>query len=598
MVRWIRINSEGSKTHSMVHVFWQGILPFLVVLSASLLSSQLSSKLASTNQVFPVFTDVTKAAGVDYKIICGDDVTEYLIDVNGEGAAFFDYDNDGDLDIYLANGSSRQSIQSGKLPHDYLLQNNGDGTFKDVTATSRLGDTEWSSGVAVGDIDNDGYLDLYVTNFGPNKLYRNNGDGTFTEIGERAGVADADWGFPKWSMGAAFGDIDNDGYLDLYVCNFTDFNYQKELPPPSKDSPCKMKTVPIACAPEKYNGTQGLLYRNNRDGTFTDISQSAGITRKDPGRGFAVAFSDFDNDSDQDIYIANDAGPNFYYVNDGKGNFTDESLTSGTSVDEFGNVQGSMGLTVGDVNGDGLQDIFITNFVDQPRTLYINQGSNLFQDQTTMFGIGTVAFHYSGWGTKLFDFDNDGWLDIFFTNGHTMEQLEKVYPLDLFANPNYLCRNEQGKRFRDISESVGLRRIPNKVGRGTAFGDYDNDGDIDVLNIHKNDFPYLLRNDGGNSKSWINIRTEGVKSNRCGYGAKVLVKGAGLTRHHEVRASDSYLSSNDPRVHVGLGDVKEADIEIRWPSGQVDKQSESEGQPVLSWLAKERACGSIPRINK
>ena len=211
-------------------------------------------------EVLPVFTDVTKAAGVDYKIICGDDVTEYLIDVNGEGAAFFDYDNDGDLDIYLANGSSRQSIQSGKLPHDYLLRNNGDGTFKDVTAPSRLGDTEWSSGVAVGDIDNDGYLDLYLTNFGPNKLYRNNGDGTFTEKGERAGVADPHWGFPKWSMGAAFGDIDNDGYLDLYVCNFTEFNYQKELPPPSKDSPCKMKTVPIACAPEKYNGTQGLLY--------------------------------------------------------------------------------------------------------------------------------------------------------------------------------------------------------------------------------------------------------------------------------------------------------------------------------------------------
>jgi enediyne biosynthesis protein E4 len=551
---------------------WQAVSLFLFLVTASLLSNQSPTKLNSVDPTLPVFTDVTKRAGVAYRITCGDEVTDYLIDVNGEGAAFFDYDNDGDQDIYLVNGSSRNSIKSGNLPHDYLLRNNGDATFTDVTEKARLGDTEWSSGVAVGDIDNDGYLDLYVTNFGPNKLYRNNGDGTFTEIGDKAGVADPKWAFPKWSMGAAFGDIDNDGYLDLYVCNFTDFNYQKELPPPTKDSPCKMKTVPIACAPEKYNGTQGLLYRNNHDGTFTDISQGAGITRKDPGRGFAVAFSDFDNDGDQDLYIANDAGPNFYYVNDGKGNFTDESLSSGTAVDEFGNVQGSMGLTVGDVNGDGLQDIFITNFVDQPRTLYINQGSNHFQDQTTTFGIGTVAFHYSAWGTKLFDFDNDGWLDIFFTNGHTMEQLEKVYPLDLFANPNYLCRNELGKRFRDVSETVGLRRIQNRVGRGTAFGDYDNDGDIDVLNIHKNDLPYLLRNDGGNSRGWINIRTEGVRSNRCGYGAKVLVKGAGLMQHHEVRASDSYLSSNDPRVHIGLGDLQEADVEIRWPSGQVDKQ--------------------------
>jgi hypothetical protein len=555
----------------MVRAYRHAIVCFVVVLSASFFSSQPSPNLVPKNLLLPVFTDVTKAAGVDYRVVCGDEVTEYLIDVNGEGAAFFDYDNDRDLDIYLANGSSRQSIRSGKPPHDYLLQNNGDGTFKDVTAVARLGDTEWSSGVAVGDIDNDGYLDLYLTNFGPNKLYRNNGDGTFTEIGERAGVADPHWEFPKWSMGAAFGDIDNDGYLDLYVCNFTDFNYQKELPPPSKESPCKMKSVPIACAPEKYNGTQGLLYRNNGDRTFTEISRKAGITRKDPGRGFAVVFSDFDNDGDQDIYVANDAGPNFYYVNDGKGNFTDESLASGTSVDEFGNVQGSMGLTVGDVNGDGLQDIFITNFVDQPRTLYINQGANRFQDQTTMFGIGTVAFHYSGWGTKLFDFDNDGWLDIFFTNGHTMEQLEREYPLDPFANPNYLCRNELGKGFKDVSEKAGLRRIQNRVGRGTAFGDYDNDGDIDVLNIHKNDVPYLLRNDGGNAKSWINIQTEGKKSNRCGYGAKVLVEGSGPTLYFEVRASDSYLSSNDPRVHIGLGNLQEADVEIRWPSGQVDK---------------------------
>src|SRR5947208_13265502 len=309
-----------------------------------------------TERPLPVFTHINRPAAVAYKIICGDELTEYLIDVNGEGAAFVDYNNDGYQDIYLVNGSSRKLEKAGHPPHDYLLRNNGDGTFTDVTKQAHLGDTAWSSGVAVGDYNNDGFLDLYVTNYGPNKLYRNNGDGTFTDVSEAAGVAGPKWGIPKWSMGAAFGDYDNDGYLDLFVTNFCAFNYQKDLPAPHPDSPCKMKGVPIACPPEKYSGQQDLLYHNNGNGTFTDVSVTAGITRKDPGRGFAVVFSAFDLDADQDIYVANDAGPNFYYENDGKGHFNDVSLTSGTAVDEFGNAQGSMGLTAGDVDNNGLQD--------------------------------------------------------------------------------------------------------------------------------------------------------------------------------------------------------------------------------------------------
>src|SRR5947208_15838278 len=277
---------------------------------------------------FTTFTDVTKESGLAaFKITCGDKVTDFLIDVNGEGAAFFDYDNDGYPDIYLVNGSSRSLEKAGHPPYDYLLHNDGDGTFTDVTAKAHLGDTEWGGGVAVGDYNNDGYLDLYVTNYGPNRLYRNNGDGTFTDVAAAAGVADVHWTFPKWSMGAAFGDIDNDGYLDLYVANFAKFYYQEARPAPSAISPCKLKSVPIACAPDQYEGSQALLYHNNGDGTFTDVTQSAGITQKVPGRGFAVVFSDFNNEGHQDIYQANDSGPNFFYINDGKGHFTDSSWT-------------------------------------------------------------------------------------------------------------------------------------------------------------------------------------------------------------------------------------------------------------------------------
>ena len=547
------------------------LLRFSIPLTFLLAFQSLAHYAGLSPDHLPTFTDITKQAGIRCKITCGDEVTDFLIDVNGEGAAFFDYDNDGDQDVYLVNGSSRNLQKSGRLPHDYLLRNNGDGTFTDVTEQAGLGDTEWGGGCAVGDYNNDGFLDLYVTNYGPNKLYRNNGDGTFTDVSEAAGVAGPKWEIPKWSMGAAFGDYDNDGYLDLFVTNFCAFNYQKDLPAPHPDSPCKMKGVPIACPPEKYSGQQDLLYHNNGNGTFTDVSVTAGIARKDPGRGFAVVFSDFDLDGDQDIYVANDAGPNFYYENDGKGHFNDVSLTSGTAVDEFGNAQGSMGLTAGDVDNNGLQDIFVTNFIDQQNTLYHNQGGNHFVDATTNLGLGMVGFHYSGWGTKFFDFDNDMWLDLFITNGHTMEQPGKVYPADPFAEPNYVMHNLKGKGFEDVSEAAGIRKIPNKVGRGTAFGDFDNDGDIDVLVINKNDIPTLWRNDGGNAKNWLMIRAEGVKSNRCGIGARIVVKTEGMLRAFEVRASDSFLSSNDLRTHIGLGELKTADIEIYWPSGQVDK---------------------------
>jgi hypothetical protein len=542
----------------------------LALLVVFLLPRVAGSFASTPGKRFPTFVDITKQAGLNIRITLGDEVTEYLIEVKSLGVCFFDYDNDGFQDIFFVNGSSRQMESAGRPPHDYLFHNNGDGSFTEVTAKARLGDSGWHTGCSVGDYDNDGDMDLFVTNYGPNRLYRNNADGTFADVTAAAGVAGPTWNPPKWSMGAGFGDVDNDGDLDLYVPNFVKFDYDI-LPPPNPSSPCKMKGVPIACAPDMYEAQQDLFYRNNGDGTFSDISQTAGIIRERPGKGFGVVFSDFDIDGDQDMYVICDAGQNFYYVNDGKGSFSDFSMPSGTGVDGFGNSQGSMGVWVGDVNHDGLQDLVIGNFIQQIKTLYINQGGNLFLDQTAEWGIGDLAFNYSTWGIGLLDFNNDGWLDLWVTNGHTMEQLEKYYPDDTFAEPDYVLRNEEGKRFVDVSEVAGIRKMPNKVGRGAAFADMDNDGDTDALVTNKNDSPTLWRNDGGNARNWITIRTEGVKSNRSGFGARVVAKTTEMQQTFEVRSSQSFLSSNDPRVFVGLGDAEVADIEIRWPSGQVDR---------------------------
>ena len=543
----------------------------------------------SVSTALPLFTDVTEQAGLARKITCGDEVTEYLIDVNGQGACLFDYDNDGFQDIYLVNGSSRKAEASGQLPHDYLFRNTRDGAFRDVTREAGLGASGWHSGCAVGDYDNDGDLDLYVTNFGPNKLYRNNGDGTLVDVTEVSGVAGPQWELPKWSMGAAFGDFDNDGHLDLYVTNFVNFDLRAAPLPQNESTPCKLKGVPIVCAPDFFAAQQDLLYRNNGDGTFTDVSRKAGIFRPDPERGFAVVFSDFDNDGDADLYVANDSGPNHFYVNNGDATFTDASWISGTAVDLNGESQGSMGLTAGDYNNDGLFDIFVTNFVEQSNTLYDNEGGNLFIDRSSSLGLSAVGFEYSGWGTKFFDFDNDGWLDLFIVNGHTDERLEKQNPSDTYAQPNYLLRNMSGTRFIDVSDATGIRRLAKAVGRGTAFGDYDNDGDVDILVINKNDFPRLLRNDGRNANRWLVIRAEGVKSNRSGIGARVTVFAGGVRRVFEVRNSDSYLSSNDLRLHIGMGQLEGADwIEIRWPSGHLDRHTNVTANQF--YLAREGAA--------
>ena len=522
----------------------------------------------------PVFTDITQQAGIKMKLVNGDKTTEYLVDVNGLGACFLDYNNDGFQDIFLVNGTSRMSEAAGLRPHDYLLRNNGDGTFTDVTEQAHLGDSGWHSGCAVADYNNDGFPDIYLTSYGPNKLYRNNGDGTFTDVAAAAHVDDPHWPYPKWSMGAAWADYDNDGRLDLYVANFARVDPRHLPPKPGDEGSCKLQEVPIACPPDRYPGEQGILYHNNGDGTFTDVTQAAGLARadKDQGRGFGVVFGDFNNDGLQDIYQVNDSGMSFFYINNGDGTFRDASFESGLALDGFGNVHGTMGVTVGDYNNDGLMDIFIADWIKQDKTLYENQGSYIFSDVSAARGIAQLGYEYCGWGTRLFDFDNDGWLDIWVTFGHTDPQVEMVHPDHPFAEPNYMLRSIEGKKFEDVSEATGLRKLPSHSGRGVAFGDIDNDGDIDVLISNKNDVPTLLRNDGGNRNNWMMIRAEGVKSNRSGIGARITVTVGGTRRIFDVRSNESYLSSNDIRVPIGMGTLKQADsVEIRWPNGHIDR---------------------------
>ena len=375
-------------------------------------------------------------------------------------------------------------------------------------------------------------------------------------------------------MGAAWGDYDNDGKLHLYVANFARVDPRHLPPKPGDPASCKLMEVPIACPPDRYTGEQGILYHNNGDGTFTDVTAKAGLVRadKDQGRGFGVVFGDFNNNGRQDIYQVNDSGMSFFYVNNGDGTFRDASFESGLALDGFGNVHGIMGVTVGDYNNDGRMDIFIADWIKQDKTLYENQGSYVFADVTADRGIAQLGHEYCGWGTRLFDFDNDGWLDIWVTFGHTDPQVEKGSPEHTFAEPNYILRNLEGKKFEDVSEATGLRKLPPRSGRGVAFGDFDNDGDVDLVIVNKNAAPTLLRNDGGNRRNWLEIRAEGVQSNRSGIGARIAVVAAGKRRVFDVRNNESYLSSNDLRVPIGMADLKQADeIEVRWPNGHVDR---------------------------
>ena len=518
------------------------------------------------------FVNVAKESGLKAATIFGGaHKNKYLLETTGCGVAFYDYDNDGWLDIFLVNGSRLEGFPPGQAPTNRLFKNNRDGTFTDVTAKAGLAHSGWGQGVCIGDYDNDGYEDLFVAYFGKNALYHNNGDGTFTDVTERAGVAGNG---KRWNSGCAFVDYDRDGKLDLFVANYIDLDLATAAVPES--GPCLYKGVMVACGPPGLNGGKNILFRNNGDGTFTDVSQNSGILEANGTYGLGVLTGDFDNDGWPDIYVANDSAPSALYQNQKNGKFVDIALEAGCALSADGKPQAGMGVSAADYDLDGNLDIVKTNFAGDTPSLYHNLGGATFEDATFPAGLGKHT-QYLGWGCGFFDFDNDGWPDILICNGHVYPEVEQLRTEAGYEQRKLLYRNLRNGKFEDISESAGPGISVPSASRGCAFGDFDNDGDVDFVVNCVNDLPQLVRCDSSLDNAWIKIRTIGTKSNRSGIGARLrcVVEMPGEARPHqqidEVRSGGSFFSQNDLRVHFGLGRAQKVDLlEIHWPSGVVD----------------------------
>lgn len=529
------------------------------------------------------FVNVAHEAGLNAKTIFGGEhKNKYLLETTGCGVAFYDYDNDGWLDIFLVNGWRLEGFPAGQEPTSHLFKNNRDGTFTDVTAKSGLAHSGWGQGVCVGDYDNDGFEDLFVTYFGKNALYHNNGDGTFSDVSEKAGVAGNG---KRWNSGCAFVDYDRDGRLDLFVANYIDLDLATAPVPES--GPCSYKGVLVACGPPGLNGGKNILYHNNGDGTFRDVSEGAGIFSANGTYGLGVLTADFNNDGWPDIYVADDSTASALYKNLGNGKFTDVAMEAGCALSADGKPQAGMGVSAGDYDLDGNLDILKTNFAGDTPSLYRNLGNGSFEDATFPAGLGKHT-QYLGWGCGFFDMDNDGWPDILICNGHVYPEVEQLRTEAGYPQRKLLYRNLRNGKFEDVSMDAGPGISAPAASRGCAFGDFDNDGDIDVVVNAVNDYPQLLRCDQKNQNNWVKVRTIGTKSNRSGIGARLrcVTRVPGETKPHsqidEVRSGGSYFSQNDLRVHFGIGKAEKVDLlEIRWPSGAIEKLENVKPNQVL-----------------
>jgi enediyne biosynthesis protein E4 len=521
---------------------------------------------------FPVmFVDVAERAGLSEPIIYGGiEQKKYIIETNGCGVAFVDYDSDGWIDILLLGGRRLEEAPKGKEPTNRLYRNNRQGGFTDVTAKSGLARTGWASAVAVGDYDNNGYDDLFITYWGQNVLYRNNGNGTFTDITGKAGLATKG---TRWGSGCTFIDYDRDGNLDLFVANYLIFDLAT-APEPGKGSNCMWKGIAVNCGPKGLPTDTNLLYHNNGDGTFSDVSQASGISKVRDRYAMTAVLTDYNNDGWPDIYVACDSTASILYSNNRDGTFTDVALETGSAYNEDGQAQAGMGVTVGDYNNDGNLDIFKTHFSDDLPVLYKNSGRGFFEDISRAAGFDHTR--HVQWGTGLVDFDNDGWPDILVATGNVYPEIEKYFKEYPYRGPRLVYRNLGNGRFKDVTGQCGQGVLSPHSSRGCAFGDFDDDGDIDVLLMNMNEPPQLLRNEyiTGTSRganNWLKVKLIGTKSNRSGIGARVLVKTGANFQSQEVTSQSSYYSHNDMRLHFGMGANKKTEqIEIHWPSGRTE----------------------------
>jgi enediyne biosynthesis protein E4 len=527
-----------------------------------------------------VFTDITTGAGLSHARNISGSATDkqFLLEEMGAGVALFDYDNDGWLDIFLVNGTSFDPTLKDRKPTSFLFHNNRDGTFSEVTEKTGLTHSGWGQGCCVGDYDNDGFEDLFVSYWGHNVLYHNNGDGTFTDVSEKAGVAGAE---NRWGAGCCFLDYDRDGNLDLFVANYVNFDPAR-APKPGEAAYCNYNDIPVPCGPQGFAGGTNILYRNRGDGTFADVSEESGIARPRGassmvfvGRnwqptgsyGMGAVATDFDNDGWPDIYVAGDSAPSLLYRNNRDRTFREIAVPAGCAFDENGVALSGMGVAVADFDGDGWLDIARTNFSEQVTTLYRNYSNGAFEDASVRAGLG-INRKYLGFGVGFLDFDNDGWKDLFLANGHVYSQIAEKKLHISYKQPKVLYRNLGNGRFEDVSAKAGPAIRAENLGRGCAFGDFDNDGDVDVVVNNLDGPPTLLRNDGGNRNNWIMIKCVGTRSNRSGIGTRVKVTCGNHSQIDEVMSGSSYYSQNDLRLHFGLGRATEVDsVEIAWPSG-------------------------------